>query len=1122
MVIRKLSSNFLPIILSVALVILSSAFVDCRALPSTFAQTAMATLSGQVTEETGAVVAEVQIVVMNTGTGLRRQTTTNEDGYFILPLLPPGTYTLTAVLPGFAAVTINDLALQVSSNSMIQISLKPKAIAEAIEVKAEGSIAPGDRIDITNATTKYTISNQQVGSLPIFTSDLGRNALSVLPFLIPGVSPTTVFGSGRSDTNRFGQQMSINGGRATSISFYLEGGDNNDEGLGQASSPLPNPDVLQEFTLITNNYQADLGRSSGGVLNAVIKSGTRQFAGNARYLMVNEALNARGFFDPRVPLDRMNTFGGQLGGPLRVPHLVDGRGRILFFFDYEGTRSGREALSTLSLPSAKEREGDFRIGSALPVDPLTRKRFPNGIIPSGRIAPIARLYLEKYIPLPNNGEHDFSRLLLTRFHTSQMTSRWDVNRGDADSLSASYFSTLSTIRADQSALPVGSLTSTHNRNQNLVLRQTHSFSQGRINQITIALTRLIHDLENFAPEASGVSPEALGFTGIHPQNGQFLGAPSVSITGTGVRIATGSDTRRARTGWQIKDDFSRAYGPHAFKVGGEIRSLIENNLVGSDNGSFVFLGVGSRATSSGNSIADFLLGLPFTYSQTSDSARYPRWRAYSFYAMDDWRLRANMTINFGLRFDLAPPIVDKFDQVSAFRPDQQSARFPNAPLGLLFVGDPDAELGTLPRGLYPTDKNNLAPRLGLAYSPAADGGWRRRLFGDHKSALRAGWGVFFDQAFGAGFSRIAATQPFSVSLTLFPSKGDFANPFGLFPNPWPLDRGKRNFFGTTDLEPIEPHFRTAYTHQYNLTLQRELPGAMMLEAAYIGSRSHNLARQREINDALVQPGALLANLQARRRYPNLGSIQQQESSGQARFNALQLTLKRRLTNGLMINGSYVFGKALDDGSSPLLGTVTDPFRWGRSDYDRTHNFVVSYSYDLPRVKLGGFMDGWLNGWQVSGITEFRSGLPLDIAQSVDSTLTGHSQLGTVDVIGPYQRLDPRKSQTLSVDGNLQTGNYFFDPSAFKVVSVNTWTNARSGTLGRNLFDGPGMRLWSLSMLKTIPLESQRIMVRADIRNLFNQANFATPGLLANDPLTFGKVSAAAPGRNVQLSLKYIF
>src|SRR4030095_13285617 len=302
------------------------------------------------------------------------------------------------------------------------------------------------------------------------------NALGVLPFLVPGVSPTTTSGSARSDANRLGSQMSINGSRPSSISFNLEGGDNNDHGLNQAASPLPNPDVLQEFSVITSNYQADLGRSSGGVINAVIKSGTNKYRGNIRHYLVNEALNARGFFDQQVPLDRLNTYGGQLGGPLNLTHIFGNGRRAFFFVDYEGTHSGREALTNLILPSELERRGNFGglPPSAQPRDPLTGKPFPGGAIPDNLIDPISQTYLKRYVPLPNDGERNFRELLLTRFRTDQITARLDFNAGQSETLSVSFFSTVSTVNADTGSLPAGSRADSHFRNQNLILRQMHT------------------------------------------------------------------------------------------------------------------------------------------------------------------------------------------------------------------------------------------------------------------------------------------------------------------------------------------------------------------------------------------------------------------------------------------------------------------------------------------------------------------------------------------------------------------------------------------------------------------------------------------------------------------------
>ncbi|HJQ68371.1 MAG TPA: carboxypeptidase regulatory-like domain-containing protein [Blastocatellia bacterium] len=1118
----------LRLMLCLTLLVFLIAFALCVTVPAT-AQASMATLSGSVMDETEAAVSDVMLSVMNTETGLRRKAVTNRDGYFVFPLLPAGSYTLTAEMQGFAPVTVNDITLEVSANSQIQIVLKPKAVAETIDVTAEDSVeSSGNRVDITAATTRHTINNKQVSSLPIFTSDLGRNALSVLPFLVPGVSPTTVFGSGRSDSNRFGNQMSINGGRPAAVSFYLEDGDNNDEGLDQAASPLPNPDALRELAIITNNYQADLGRSSGGILNAVLKSGTNKYAGNLRYFVVNEALNARGFFDNEVPLDRLNTFGGQAGGPVKPQRFLKGMSRTFFFFDYEGTRSGRETLSTLSLLTAKERAGDFSENPRVrPSDPLTRRAFPDNIIPADRLDPIARAYLDQYVPLPNNGDRGFSRLLLTRFRTGQIAARIDSNVGRADSLSATFLSTLSAIDVETPTLPVGSNKRTDSTNQNLVLRETHIFSTRVINQLTFALTRFVSDEQNFSPGATDVAPREFGFTGVHPQSDRFLGIPSVSITGTDVRVSTGGGSNRSRVGWQIKDDISQSFGNHSLKFGAEARRFSEHSVVGSDNGNFSFVGVnppfGTR-----NAIADFLLGLPFTFSQRTDNQRHPRKRSYHLYAMSDWHALSNLTVNLGLRYELSPPIKDELDQVSAFRPGATSERFPRAPAGLLFVGDTDPVLGRLPRGLFLTDKNNFAPRIGVAYSPEPDKGLLRLFFGKGETAIRVGGGLFYDHVFGPGFARVSSTQPFSVSQTLDAQRilatgGTFANPFGTLPSPWPLDLSKRAFIGIPDLQPIDPHFRSPYTYQYNLTLQRELPGSVLFEAAYIGSNSFKLIRQIEINEALIEPGASLVNIQSRRKFRRLGSILQQESTGRARYDSLQLAVKRKLKSGLLIDGSYVYGKSLDDGSSPLSVPSTNPFRWARSSYNRTHNFAVSYSYDIPSLISRGVAGRMLDGWQASGITEIRSGLPMDIAQSIDTTLTGRSPFGNPDIVRPFVRLDPRNPQTIVVAGATQTGNYFFDPGSFRAVTGNQPPQIRAGTLGRNAFDGPGLSLTSLSIVKKIRLtESHQILLRSDIRNLFNQANFDAPSLLADNPFTFGKVTRAAPGRNVQLSLKYLF
>jgi hypothetical protein len=1112
------------LLLAGSLGILCLLCINQPALARNIAQAA-ASLSGTVIDETGAVVSGVQVTVINEETGIRRGAETNKIGYFFLPLLPPGNYTLSAEMPGFATVTVGDVLVEASLNASIQIILKPQKLNEKIDVVADSSVdSAWSRANPTDPTRGYAIGSKQAVSAPILTGDFGRNSLSVLPFLVPGVSPTSVFGSGRSDTNRFGNQMSISGGRPTSISFYLDGADNNDDARDQAASPFPNPDALRELSVIPANYQADMGRSSGGILNAVVKSGGNDFNGNLRYFLINEALNARGFFDPRVPLDRLNTFGGQAGGPVVIPWVFNGRGRTLFFVDYERTLSGRESLSRFTVPSAAERIGDFSNSSPTPIDPSFRRRFPDDVIPTDVINPIARQYLDRFIPLPNSGENDFTSLLLTTFKTDQVAARVDSTLGPKDSMSATFLLTALFVSSARSTLPLGSRNETQSRNQNLIVSETHVFAPQVINQLTAGVTFFTNDLANISPGATGVSPGDLGFTGIRPQNGRFLGVPSVFVAGTGLTVITGGDSKTSRVGWHVRDDLSWINRGHALKFGGESRGFLQSSVEGSNNGSFTFRG--NFGISSTNPIADFMLGIPFSYTQTTGNTRYPRQRGFGVYALDEWRPRPNFALNLGLRYEVVPPVNDKMDQVNAFRPGHRSRRFPHAPIGLLFAVDPDPVLGRVPRGLYATDKNNLAPRLGLAYSPQPVESVLDWLAGNGKAVLRAGFGVFYDNTAGIALARVSSTQPYSISQTL-PSAvirengGTFANPFGRAGTPWPLDLNRRDFHGIPNLQVIDPHFRTPYVFHYNVRIQRELAGSLYFEAAYVGSQSSKLARQREINEASLTPDATPTNVQLRRRNPLLASVMQQESSARARYDSLQVRVNRKVARGLLVDASYVYGRSLDNASEPLAGVSTDPTRWGRSSYDRKHSFVASYAYELP--KLGaGWAAAVLEGWQLYGITECRSGLPLDIAQGFDSSLTGRWPLGNPDLSKPVAKFDPRKPREVVFQGIARTGNYFFDPASFKTVNA-AGLNARAGNLGRNVVDGPGLAVWSLSIAKRFPLAgSHKLALRADIRNLFNRANFQPPETLLDDATSFGKVSLAGPGRNVQLSLKYFF
>ena len=1141
----------IPVLLALSL---AAVVVDAPgSAPSKLGQIAAANLSGTVLDEAGAAIAAVDISVINVSTGVERHATSDDRGYFSIPLLGPGTYILSARMTGFATVTIDDVELHASINTALNIVLKPRGFAESLDVVAGRDSACGDaassvvKIDLSSPATAHSVTNEELMRLPVISGELGRNALTSLPFLAPGVSPTTSLGglsgtlssasnwglSGFSPLVGLGtgavnlSAFVVSGSRGSSVSFNIEGGGANDDEFNQPLPFLLNPDALEEFTLITSNYEADLGRSAGGIINAVIKSGTPQLKGNVRYLAINDALNARGFFDLRTPRFRLNNFGGQLGGPAAMPN-GNGTSRLLFFADYEGTRSYRESTSILEVPSLDERSGNFSTlqPASWPVDPMTGKPFPGGRVPASRFDFIASSYLKLFVPDPNSGAHGFVHALPTRFANDQGTLRLDQTLSARDNLSLVFLVGASSVRAGSKDLPVGSEVPTDARSYDLTFHHTRAFSSASVNQLTGTIIRYSFADSIFSPGASGRDPSELGFRGIHPQSNALVGVPSLQIDGTDVTIYTGVGDSSTKTTVGVRDDFSRNSGRHSARFGAELHLYRESSTwVGSNNGVFSF--VGFRDLGTGNAFADFLLGLPNAYFQETGFSAYPRQKSLQFYGMDDFHISPAFTVSVGLRYELTPPAVDKFDHMSAFRPGQRSSVFPAAPPGLIFVGDVDPALGHLPRDLYRTDYGDLAPRIGLSYMAHHPPKWMGVLLGEGKTAVKTGWGVFYDHTPVATSTRISATEPFSSFQILSPfyvPGGSFAAPFGRGPDPWPLDLNKRQFSSFPSVTSIDPFFRTAYTYHYDFLVQRQLTPSTVLDVSYAGTNSFRTIRDRELNPAVVKPGATpdIFNIEFRRTFQSLGSIISAESSGRARSDSLRIQIKRSFSRGLMFDASYTLSKSLDNGGTVFSSAAnTDSFQWARSPFDRRHNLVVDFSYDLPGPNLP-LIGGMLSGWQMSGIVELRSGLPLDIYQFQDSTLTGGdpSGHGVPDLVGPFARIDPRKALSIMTNGAYETGHFFFDPSAFRVVSITDYTQARAGNLPRNAFDGPGFHTWSVSLGKTCRItDSQRVMVRADIRNLFNHANFGSPVLQADSPF-FGQVLSAAPGRTIQLSARY--
>ncbi|MEW6211284.1 MAG: carboxypeptidase regulatory-like domain-containing protein [Acidobacteriota bacterium] len=1127
MVSRKFAS-----IITIILIGLSTATAPLAA-----SDKAMASISGSVVDTRGGAVARARITAINDARGLQRQVTTNEEGCFEIPFLPAGTYTLMAEMPGFATIRVTDLEAQANINRRLMITLQPRGAQETITVKA-----PLVTVEAGETSPKHSITREQTETHPVIASNSGRNIIDTLPLLVPGVSPWL-------DVGPRGESLSVNGGRPLVNVFLLNGGDNNDAELSIASSPFPNPDALQEVIIATNNFKADLG-GAGGVINVITREGRDRFHGSFRHLFSHEALNARGFFDRYKYPNRLNTFGGQIEGPFRLPGLYEGKDRTRFFFDAEGNRSRFDYFSYVDVLPLKERSGDFSDYPLpdpdrsdfphQPIDPLTGQPFPGGKIPADRIAPLARIYLDRFIPLPNLDDRYFQRPARYILAYGQATARFDHKLTESSALSATYF--FNSVGNDNSTyrLPEG-VETFRRKDQNFVLSHTHSFSVRSINQATVSLSRSALSRRLDQPGFTNLDPRKVGFD-IRPQTENYLSLPSVFIDGIRYRANRhsaslssvyaeigdryGRPTDAFKTTFSVRNDFTRVAGSHTLGFGGGARAFIFNRYVPNNSGLFYFSDNNTGGTGLG--IADFLLGLPLQYEQTTGNIQYQRHRAYFIYAMDDWKARPNLSISLGLRYEIAPPATDKLDQVAVFRPGHRSKKFPRSPIGLLFPGDPDPLLGVVPRGGYRTDFNNLAPRIGIAYRVEARRGWLGRIFGNNKSVIRAGFGMFYSPTFGAHLSEFSYQEPFSTSVILHadslfgPPIGTLANPFGSAVNPFPIDLKNRSTEFVSRLHTFDPAFRTAYTYHYSLSIQRELSGRVRLELAYVGNNSFHTDRERELNDEIPDP---FNPYYPRRRYEDFDSILSQESTGRARYDSFQLRVSKRFDTGLSFDGFYTFSKGLDNASGPFTAFhstggygpaqpgATNPFDWARSSFDRRHNFVLSYFYDLP-LKKGEGLRGWLtSGWRAGGVTQIRSGTPLDIH-------TGYYQakayLGRPDLIGDYKRLDPKEERTFIINGEPVTGHFFFDPRTFR-VSFDS-----EGNLGRNVFDGPRVSLTSVSLAKrTSFFKSHEVEIRADILNLFNQVNFQPPVQAAGSPY-FGQVYYTLPPRRIQLSLRYRF
>ncbi|HWP42211.1 MAG TPA: carboxypeptidase regulatory-like domain-containing protein [Blastocatellia bacterium] len=1063
-------------------------------VPRVQAQTT-GTIYGTVSDISGAAIVGATVTVKNTATNLTRSIITNAEGSYRFPLLPVGRYSITVAASGFKPYVRESLELQVEQNLRADFTLEVGEISEQVVVTTE---AP--QVDTATATLGKVVEEERIVDLPLN----GRNFLE-LGVLQAGVAPPIpnidVIGSGTNNTpggTKF--NFAVNGMRITSNNHLLDGA-NNVEPVSGAAMIVPSPDALQEFRILTNSYSAEFGRAGGSIVTVVTKSGTNSFHGSLYEFLRNDIFDARNFFAPDVPALKQNQFGATIGGPIR-------KDKTFFFGSYEGFRQRRGIPVTAPVPSLRVRQGDFSQEAIKPIDPLTGQPFPGGIIPQNRIDPVARNVLNLW-PEPNLGDAVWTSAPSGANDRNQFVARIDHTLIEGrNTITGRY------IFDDGSILiPLGHFASNAapfiqvpgfsneeaSRFQNFMIADTHTFSERVINDFRFSYQR--------ANVASGkpvnqVDPSTLGFT--FPKVSSIDVAPVIAVAGVS-GLGPPIFSQRVNNFYQFVDSVAVNSGRHTIKFGGEVRHTRLTSLFTSiANGSFFFNGLAT-----GNPLGDLLIGAPFLFLQAAgkEDKSLKQTVAY-FYVQDDFRLRRNLTLNLGLRYELSPGFTEKDNLLLTFVPGRQSQLSPTLPTGLLHSGDPG-----IPETIFPTEKDNFAPRIGIAWDP----------FGDGKTSVRAGYGVFYDESGLIQTYNVYQAPDFQpIAVLIFPPS--FADPFlGNSPFKPPLSFPVPVGPGTTATW-VAPDLKHGFIQHWNLTLQRQITSSMAVEVAYVGNRGTRLQGNVDVNQPVFTKDSTPLNITQRRPFPLLSSTFQVTSIFNSSYHGLQTTLTRRLSNGLTFQAAYTWSKAIDDTTTPSAFFLIPGQNAGRaqdnrrldleralSAFDLRHRFVLSYIYDLPFFRQStGAASALLGGWRLNGIVSLQSGHPFTVGDSLDPNLDAVNENDRPNLVG-----DP------NLPADQRTPERWFNTAAFQ-----RFTPAQApvmGTAGRNIVFSDGIVNFDMGLAKEFRLgEQPRLEFRWEVFNVFNHPNFGVPENDLNSP-SFGRVfRTSTPERIMQFALKFLF
>jgi hypothetical protein len=1106
------------------------------------------TISGTVTDATGALIPGANVTATQAATGLMVKTTSNEQGTFTFPTLAPAVYNLSITASGFQTYTLNGLQVRADASVTSNAALHPGSAAETVTVNAEAA-----QVDVSTGTLSQVIGTSQVNDLPLN----GRNAAQ-LTTQVAGITLAPPAQADQGNTKTFPMVIAIaaNGTFVGQTNYMLDGGNNVDE-YTNVNMPFPMPDAVQEFSIQTNNYNAEYGQNAGGVVNIITKSGTNRYHGDLFEYLRNRVFNAANYFTYNAttnkktvdPLKR-NQFGGSVGGPLQIPGLFH-TDKTFGFFGYQRTiNHGAAASSSTVLPTIAQAGANSSGGSpgtnnlvfnSCVKNPLTSSAIlpatmtcaagSSNVWSAAALSPVA-VNLMKYLPpLTSTGQ-----VLVTKpnvFGQAEITARVDHELTPKDKLTVRYFSDAYNLNGvlDTTNL-LTYMDGAKNNYYNSLVSETHSFTDHIVNNFIISY-QLMNDSRG--PLANSISLADLGVNIWQPsfkQINQF----QVKTSSSGSVLFNIGDNPQAsfrRANYTLTDDIHFLHGRHNIDMGyhGEVSKIDINNLF-QQPGQLTFTG-----DISGDAIASYLFGYLFQFNQASGQFFNARGKFQGAYVQDSWKVSHNLTLNYGVRWEPFMPWHEIQGRMGSFFPALQASRthstkFPNAPAGLLFAGDPGFNSNGVASAF-----DHFMPRLGFAYD----------VFGTGKTSVRGGFGMFFDSRINSTLFNIYSNlPPFITSVALNSSSTismNVANPYSSFgtTNPFPAPQPP---LPSTPINPnqswltFDPYtgFRDPLTYDWNLTLEQQATSSLSMRLAYVATHSSHQWTNLELNPTVSgvrlynQAGCATTNS----CFP--GTITADNTGGNANYNSMQLSIEQRMRHGLTMLFNYTWSNALNNlpwnqaatsignnNSYVMPYTVANykSLDYGPADFNHRNVTSLSYVYVAPKFlqEAPAVVRYIVNYWETSGLFSYRSGDPLTIfSGQSDNSGTGQKRDRAVQTGAPYGG----SACTSSV--NCRS---YLNPAGFSNNATGTF-----GTAVKGAYIGPHYVNWDASLARRFPFtERAYLRFEADFFNVLNHTNLGDPTTSIGS--NFGRITSTSPQnwagtapqndpRIGQLSLKLIF